>query len=241
MIAISTFPYIRMSLQDALSKIEPLTPFVEVLSESNHNILLYGEVLSSFNLKYTIHAPITDMNFSSVHAPLRRAALSVLEDVIKCGVEAGAEVFVVHPGYVGWAADLELAKINMKESLGKMPELAEEYGVTITIENQPNHDYLLFKTPDALSELDGLGFTLDVGHANTVGVLYEFLKCDITHLHVHDNNGESDEHLAIGEGNIDFEKVVKATSNDGITKTLELRNEEDINASFNRLKDLYGE
>jgi sugar phosphate isomerase/epimerase len=241
MIGISTFPYIRMSLQDALGQVEPLTPLVEVLSESRHDILRYGEVLSSFNLTYTIHAPITDMNFSSIHAPLRQAALSVLEDVVKCGVEVGAETFVAHPGYIGWSDDYASAKIAMSGSLVEISRLAKEYGVLITIENQPNSDYLLFKTPDVLSELDGLGFTLDVGHANTVGMLDEFLTCDINHIHLHDNNGGTDEHLAIGEGTIEFREVARATKDDEITKILELRRSEDIEPSLNRLRELYGE
>ena len=239
MIGISTFPYITMSLYDALSEIEKLSSHAEVLSESKHNILLYGEVLSSFNLKYTIHAPITDMNFSSIHPPIRDAAMGVLEDVIRYGVEIGAEVFVVHPGYLGWITDLELAQQRMRVSLNGMEALAKEYGVLIAIENQPDHEYLLFRTPDLLSELDGLGFTLDVGHANTAGMLPDFLEHQVDHLHLHDNNGETDEHLAIGEGNIDFSEVAKATKSDGITKVLELRNAEDLEASLSELKKIY--
>jgi len=222
-----------------LSEVESLSPNPEVLSESRHNILLYGEVLSSFNLKYTIHAPITDMNFSSIHPPIMGAAMSVLEDVISYGVEIGAEVFVVHPGYLGWTADLELAKHRMRVSLNMMEKLAKEYSVLIAIENQPDHEFLLFRTPDLIPELDGLGFTLDVGHANTAGMLSDFLEHKINHLHLHDNNGETDEHLAIGEGSIDFTEVAKATKNDGITKVLELRRAEDIESSLSALKKIY--
>ncbi|MHC1565516.1 MAG: TIM barrel protein, partial [Candidatus Syntropharchaeales archaeon] len=82
---------------------------------------------------------------------------------------------------------------------------------------------------------------LDVGHANTAGVLDEFLTCDINHIHLHDNNGGTDEHLAIGEGTIDFKEVARATKDDGITKILELRREDDIEPSLNRLRELYGE
>ncbi|RJS70573.1 MAG: sugar phosphate isomerase/epimerase [Candidatus Syntrophoarchaeum sp. WYZ-LMO15] len=241
MIGISTFPYIRMSLYEALARIEQLTDLAEVLSESRHNILLYGEVMLSFNLRYTIHAPITDINLSSIHPPLREAAIRVLEDVIRRGVELGAEVFVVHPGYIGWEADYELAREGMRRSLSRLPEIASEYGVTIAIENQPNREYLLFRTPEMLTDLGGLGFALDVGHANTVGMLEEFLKCEITHLHLHDNHGKDDEHLGIGSGTIEFRKVASATSDPGIMKILELRREEDVQDSFTQLKSIYGE
>ena len=46
--------------------------------------------------------------------------------------------------------------------------------------------------------------TFDLGHANTMGLVNDFLGYvgQASHLHIHDNNGLSDEHLALGEGTI---------------------------------------
>ena len=56
------------------------------------------------------------------------------------------------------------------------------------------------------------GLTFDIGHANTVGKVQEFLKnvAHANHLHVHDNHGESDEHLALGDGTINWRVAGKA-------------------------------
>jgi len=49
--------------------------------------------------------------------------------------------------------------------------------------------------------IEGVGITIDIGHANTVGKVPEFLPFlkRAAHLHVHDNHGVSDEHLALGK------------------------------------------
>jgi sugar phosphate isomerase/epimerase len=42
----------------------------------------------------------------------------------------------------------------------------------------------------------------------------------ITHIHMSDNRGEDDEHLAIGKGMIDFETVVAELKKIGYKKTI---------------------
>lgn len=57
--------------------------------------------------------------------------------------------------------------------------------------------------------IEGIGMTIDFGHANTVGLVKDFLPLlgSANHIHLHDNHGFSDEHLALGEGPIDWETV----------------------------------
>jgi sugar phosphate isomerase/epimerase len=65
------------------------------------------------------------------------------------------------------------------------------------------------KTADEMAVmLDGLemGMCLDIGHANTMGQIPELMKMAprFVNMHVHDNMGETDQHLPLGNGNIDF-------------------------------------
>ncbi|MDD3858410.1 MAG: TIM barrel protein, partial [Methanoculleus sp.] len=62
----------------------------------------------------------------------------------------------------------------------------------------------------------GIGVTLDLGHANTNGLVDAFLRHvrEVDHLHIHDNHGQSDEHLALGVGNIPWEKVGRVIARD---------------------------
>ena len=60
---------------------------------------------------------------------------------------------------------------------------------------------------------DNIGICLDVAHANTTKTLTEFLEITkdgdvkIIHMHASDNFGADDLHLALGRGNIDWQKV----------------------------------
>ena len=58
--------------------------------------------------------------------------------------------------------------------------------------------------------------TLDLGHANTNGLVDAFLKYagEVNHLHIHYNHGQSDEHLALGDGTIAWEKVGRTIARD---------------------------
>ena len=64
--------------------------------------------------------------------------------------------------------------------------------------------------------IEGIGMTFDFGHANTVGKVNEFLPFvkKAVHIHIHDNHGLSDEHLALGDGTIPWETVGRAITKD---------------------------
>jgi sugar phosphate isomerase/epimerase len=86
---------------------------------------------------------------------------------------------------------------------------AKPLGVTVLVENIANE----ITEPDRLQEIvntahfDDIGFCFDVGHAHFgqgVRVSFETMKHKIRSTHLHDNHGERDEHLWIGEGTIDW-------------------------------------
>ena len=62
--------------------------------------------------------------------------------------------------------------------------------------------------------IEGIGMTFDFGHANTIGKVNDFLPFvpRVHHIHIHDNHGMSDEHLALGAGTINWDRVGKAIS-----------------------------
>ena len=59
--------------------------------------------------------------------------------------------------------------------------------------------------------IEGIGMTFDFGHANTMGKVEDFLKYTgkAHHIHIHDNRGMSDEHLALGDGTVKWPVVGK--------------------------------
>jgi sugar phosphate isomerase/epimerase len=85
-----------------------------------------------------------------------------------------------------------------------------------------------------------VGFIFDVGHANTNGNVEDFLKLkdQVIHMHVHDNHGERDEHLPVGNGTVPWKKVAQAMKNYKGRIVTESRSLEEGQRSINRLKKL---
>lgn len=117
------------------------------------------------------------------------------------------------------------------------------------LENQASG---FFNTPDRLqpifSRCPQLLFHLDVGHAQVAGkgrsLTADFIRRfgkRLTHVHLSDNRGVTDDHLALGEGMIDWKMTVEAlkkTRYDG-TVTLEVWNRAKLNRSRCRWLELW--
>jgi sugar phosphate isomerase/epimerase len=92
------------------------------------------------------------------------------------------------------------------------------------------------------SEVDEeIGLALDTGHANVVGQLEGFLaefSDKIVHVHAHDNHGESDEHLGVGYGNIDWDMVAERLRRAFFDKVVIVESVEHIEESMQTLKRL---
>ena len=85
-----------------------------------------------------------------------------------------------------------------------------------------------------LKDFKKMKFMLDIGHANIMGgdnrnlKFIKILKKRIGHVHIHDNQGFDDDHLPIGCGRINFEKILSSLKKIGYndTMTFELFNED---------------
>jgi sugar phosphate isomerase/epimerase len=168
---------------------------------------------SSYDLEISVHTPFSDLNIASLNAPIWRETLKQIKEAIE-GFANHARVFVIHPGYISPLASFCPAKAlhKNKQALAKLVQCAKEYGATATVENMVNVDFLLGRFPDEIEDMraEGLGFTFDVGHANTADAIDSFLRMPIDHVHLHDNNGQTDEHLVLGSGNINWDRIMRA-------------------------------
>lgn len=192
----------------------------EVFSEAEHSIL--GNVprlrtlIEDAGISCSVHAPICDWNIAALSDRLRQASLKETIATIMESADLGAETVTVHPGLSSMAVNGMEARAEglARQSIRHIDEASKEYGVTVAIENMPNVPFFLGRTAESLSSLiDGtdLGVCFDIGHANTAGQVDEMidkLGDRIVNIHIHDNNGARDEHLTIGDGNIDFPRVI---------------------------------
>ncbi|MDR3282186.1 MAG: sugar phosphate isomerase/epimerase [Candidatus Methanoplasma sp.] len=196
----------------------------EIFSEAKHAIggflERFLEKKDSYDMSYSVHAPICEVNIASLNERMREAAVIDIVVTMEVAAAMGAQTVTVHPGVYSMAVGGMKARAEdlARLSLKTVSRAAKEYGVTVAVENMPSIPVMMGRTPEELGALvEGmdLGICFDIGHANTMGNIDEFLdrfEGKIANVHIHDNNGDRDAHLTMGEGSIDFRPVVSKLS-----------------------------
>ncbi|WP_243684301.1 sugar phosphate isomerase/epimerase family protein [Methanosarcina barkeri] len=131
---------------------------------------------------------------------------------------------VVHPGYLSpYGTQVpQKAYFTNLASLQEICDFAADFGILVAVENMPDMPKIFGKYPDEMLEMlesigsHNVGFTFDVGHANTVGLIDDFLElfnekkslmCISMTTWV-----KKDEHLPLGKGIIDWKQVMEKLS-----------------------------
>ncbi|ADP77373.1 Xylose isomerase domain protein TIM barrel [Methanothermus fervidus DSM 2088] len=175
------------------------------------------EIFSSYDLKLYVHAPTVDLNIASLNEGIRNESKVQIKESIQLAAELDAKAVTIHPGYVKRPDKhlRDLAVKYSKNSIHECQEYAEEIGMKLCIENMPNRNIYLCKNVNEylefIEECNSCA-TIDIGHANTSGQLKEFMKIKACYHHINDNDGKKDQHLPLGEGNIDL-KYLKFIKN----------------------------
>ncbi len=103
-LAVSTWAYLDMPLEQALEKISELSDRTEILCEAKHSLFRSEnlDATSSFSLKYSVHGPIADINIASIYPEFREASVKLHRRVIAASAAARAELYITHTGYTFW-------------------------------------------------------------------------------------------------------------------------------------------
>ncbi len=219
MISVSSTAFCAQSLETTMEEVSKEFQRWEIFSEGEHylpHILdRFLEIAPSYDLKISVHAPISDVNLAASSERMRESSVLEMMATVECALQMGAELVTVHPGirpFVIKGSD-EKALARAAKSLRTIDRVSQEFGVQVAVENMPDFFMMLGKSASELEAIiDGtdLGICFDIGHANTTGQIDELLslKDRFVNFHIHDNNGAQDEHLTLGEGNIDFASVL---------------------------------
>jgi sugar phosphate isomerase/epimerase len=165
---------------------------------------------------------------------IRNVSIQEVIEALEIAVDLGAEKAVLHPGYIdGLAVHMpDYALALAMEAIEKVWIRAAQLGILLCIENlfprlgpfcHPDDFKAIF------AAFPNIKLVLDVGHANigdkTGTRVIDFIHCykdRLGHLHISDNNGIHDEHLPLGQGNINFQTVGHALSSIGYNDTVTL-------------------
>lgn len=225
-LAVSTLHLLDKPLEDVLDQLVTLDVNKIEIADSGHHSLnpkrveRLQEFKSSYDIEFSVHAPYADTNLSADDDLIREWVLKRIRASIRFASELGAKNLVVHPGWTTATEPFMRGRsweLNIR-SLRWLQRYAGDYGVEFLLENVPDSAPYLLVSLDDFRLFDNemtpkLDYVLDIGHSNlqgeTLGFIDEF-DGRIKHVHVSDNHGDSDQHLPIGEGSIDWEESIEA-------------------------------
>lgn len=229
MISVSTVAMSGMAVFD----------FAEYLRKCNCNdtgIELFFDTLPFLNASYFkryindfvetgrigMHCPMVDCEILAEKGTLLlRYSLDRHEECFELAAGLGSPYLVLHTN--------SLKPMDFSEALRKkelltervmlMADMAQKYGCQLWVENMGSHRHgNIVVDIEAYTDLilshDNIYSLIDTGHAHINGwdipALLARLGRKVRGLHIHDNDGKSDQHLPIHHGSIDWGPVLEA-------------------------------
>jgi sugar phosphate isomerase/epimerase len=230
------------------------TEYVEIVDDGYHTlnkrrVAALNQTAQNHNLKFTLHSPFADINIASPSKPMLNASLKRLKQSMTYAKELNAQLFILHPGQKTGISPFypEQDWKQQTQSIKQLHETATQNNLPIAIENVPQKYGSITKTPQDFTKLykdtslTDIGIVLDVGHANLENQTQQFLEQfpdKIVHLHVSDNNGETDEHLGIGYGKINWQQLITQLKNMQFNGTIMIESVFNVPESLTTLKRL---
>jgi sugar phosphate isomerase/epimerase len=204
-----------------------------------------AKILAEAGLKVTFHAPFMDLRPAALDDKIRQTSVERIKQVFEAALYFQPLKIVCHPSfddrYYVSCDDLWLE--NSVKTWTELITLARNTGTIIALEN------VYEKEPDILRRLfemlssDHVCFCFDTGHFNVFSctplcVWLDQMGKYVGHLHLHDNLGEFDEHLAIGCGTFPFIELFETLHNIKAkpTLTLEAHSQEALWHSINNVQ-----
>ncbi len=164
----------------------------------------------------SIHFPL--VFFSAFYNPYEgmiEYTHSLVDDICKLGKMLEVKVIVIHPSPIFEERyKNELFKPVILDNTRYLCDKCKEYGIDIGVENGPNGEG---KTPDGLERYidevgrENAGATIDTTEAYEAHQdVFEFVsKSNVIHMHLSDHDLHDKKHLPLGEGAIDWMKLIK--------------------------------
>ena len=188
------------------------------------------ELTRNTGVAVSVHLSFVDLNLASLMPGVRENSLERTRRGLEYAAEVGAICGVLHSGLVPMRHPLMLegAIKRIVQSLSEIAPL-----VPVALENLALDQYDVLRGVNELEAItsasgDGFGNCIDVGHALVEGATTErhdgtgaggleqgqkrlesYLAglSRVIHFHLQDNDGLSDQHLALGHGNVPWQTV----------------------------------
>lgn len=219
----SPFDYIELALDP------PGAHYYDVLTR----VPELGRLLQVQNLPAVCHMP-TFVSAGDLSPHIREGSLLEVVGGMEAAAALGARKIVLHPpffsgmGRYARETSIEL----MLESLDFLMAKAYEYSLEVCLENLDGRDEELGSNPTSMCRLleryPDAYMTFDIAHAFVQGghaaIEGFFALCHerIRHVHISDNWGQTDDHLPLGAGKLDWPTIVALLQKYGYDDTVTL-------------------
>ncbi|MEN6330683.1 MAG: TIM barrel protein, partial [Smithella sp.] len=194
------------------------------------------------------HAPFMDLRPGALDDKIRRASIDRLKQVFDLIPYFHPLKIVCHPSfdrlyYV--SCDEEWLDASTQTWLTLIALIDGETKTQIALENVYEREPSVLRRLFERLNSDRICFCFDTGHFNVFActklkVWLDELGKYLGHLHLHDNHGERDEHLPVGNGTFPFAGFFHALReiNARPTITLEAHAEDNLWESLGNIKEL---
>ena len=220
----------------------------DIIKKKNDEII---KLLEQFKQKPIAHTAYW-IDLASDYDYIRHAWILEALREIKTAKKLGIDLINFHANINGmfYGERRKLVLDNLVKSLREIVNQAKKYKIDVMLENVPLsngiHNIVEFKY--IIDNVANLFVHLDIPHAFTSGGMASVIdyinafRDKIIHIHWHDNHGQRDEHLPIGEGLIDHQNAVKALKHIGYDRTITLEvftSNNDAKLSADKLKIMW--
>ncbi|MBN2071897.1 MAG: sugar phosphate isomerase/epimerase [Candidatus Krumholzibacteriota bacterium] len=199
-----------------------MTNVDHMMSISSETLSRIRKTLSSFSFTPLTHGPFFGVDVAGIDRNISEYSVRCLIHGLEITAAIGGGIMVMHTGYLPqfstggrrhWFR-------NWSERMPEVLEKAEELGVMIALENTWDDRPEILEHLAGLLPGDNVRFCLDTGHVNTFSHLplkkwWDAIGDRVVVIHLHDNDGSSDDHLLPGNGTFDFSELA------GYLKTLD--------------------
>lgn len=238
------FDYLELAMDPPMTHYSTLSKNMDVIKQSLKN--------NGFGL--LCHLP-TFVLTADLTENIRHSSVDEMLSSLEVAAELGAQKVVLHPSIVFGMGSfvMDTVKDYFFEFLEEMVAAANGLKLTICIENMMPRN-LLGVEPADFEEIfkmyPTLQMTLDTGHANINAPagsrlleLVERFGNRLGHIHISDNLGKRDDHLAVGQGTVDFStlisRLVELGYDDTITLEIFDRDRRMLTSSRDKIKGLF--
>ena len=172
------------------------------------------------NISLILHASYF-ASLCSINPEVSKNALEFAKKEVILANKLRVRKITIHSGRIDLSEEkdtkyFEILIRNLKE----LDKLKRKSKIQIGIENGFKPTTLCKKPEDLLNVVNlvkGLKIVFDVGHANVAGFnpiqYFRKVKDFVINIHLHDNDGKTDQHALIGEGNINFKSLLRECKN----------------------------